>query len=95
MDREREEVALRQSVELSKQKLASMMVNLPEGASVPSADLMSAMVELDDLENQLESLRDDSLNSEESGPFVCAPLKPPPHLNSGAIPLPDPEEPNL
>jgi|HubBroStandDraft_1064217.scaffolds.fasta_scaffold1191959_1 hypothetical protein len=53
-----------------------MTVNLPEGASVPSDDLMSAMVGLDDLENQLESLRDDSSNSEESGPFVCAPLKP-------------------
>jgi hypothetical protein len=95
MDRERDEVALRQSVELSKQKLTLMMVDLPEGASVPSDDLMNAMVELDDLENQLESLRDDSSNFEESGPFVCTPLKPPPHLNSGAIPLPDPEEPTV
>jgi len=95
MDREGDEVALRQSVALSKQKLASMMVDLPEGASVPSDDLMNAMVELDDLENQLKSLHDDSSNSEESGAFVCTPPKPPPHLNSGAIPLPDAEEPTV
>ncbi len=37
------------SVEFNKQRLASMMIDLPEGASVPSDDLMNAMVELDDL----------------------------------------------
>jgi hypothetical protein len=46
-------------------------------------NVVAAMVEL-------ESLRDDSSNSDEATELSRAPLKPCPHSSSGAIALPEP-----
>ena len=63
--------------------MQELMENLPEGASVPSEDLITAMVEIEDLHNELEFLRNDSPDSGEPDAFVGAPVKPVPHLNPG------------
>jgi hypothetical protein len=41
-------------------RLQELMNNLPAGASVPSEELMTAMAQVDELRNELESLLDDS-----------------------------------
>ena len=41
-------------------RLQELMNNLPAGASVPSEELMTAMAQVDELSNELESLLDDS-----------------------------------
>jgi hypothetical protein len=64
-------------------------------AGVDSLGLVDAIFELDDLQSQMESLRNDSPDATESDSLVGAPLKPPPHLNSGAIALPQPEDPSF
>jgi hypothetical protein len=89
---------MRQSLELLKQEiLSTVMAEIPErcGAFIPPEDVISEIIELADLESQLEYLRGDPPNSESSGAFVRAPIKPPPHNRSGAIALPEPEEPIL
>jgi hypothetical protein len=43
---------------------------------------------------EAELLDDDPSDSGEKDPLVGAPLKPRPHLNSGAIALPEPDEPD-
>jgi hypothetical protein len=69
-----------------------MLANIPEGgAGIPSEELISVLVDLEDLQNELKSLQDDS----ESNGSVRVPLKPQPHLSSGAIALAEPDEPNL
>ena len=88
MDRERE-LATRERLRTQEFRLQELMMNLPEGASVPSEDLITAMVEIEDLRNELEFLQDDSSDSGEPDAFVGAPIKPFPHLNSGAIALPE------
>ena len=67
--------------------MCELMRNLPEGASVPSEDLITAVVEIEDLRKELEFLRSDSSDSGEPDAFVGAPVKPVPHLHSGAIAL--------
>jgi hypothetical protein len=47
-------------------------------------DVAAALIEL-------ESMEDDSQDSDEPTEPVGAPLKPRPHLNSGAITLPEPD----
>jgi hypothetical protein len=86
MDRERE-LALRESIALGRLKLESAIETLPDGAFVLSGEWLSARIVLEDLERELEDLRDPD---DWSAP-VCVPRKPPPHLNSGAIALPEPE----
>jgi hypothetical protein len=95
VEREKER-AMRQLLERRKQEiLSTVMADIPEesGAFVPPEDMISAMIEVADLENQLECLRGDSANPEGSGAFVDAPLKPLPPDRSGAIALPEPEDP--
>jgi hypothetical protein len=41
---------------------------------------------------ELETSQDESPDSDEPTAMVCAPLRPRPHLNSGAIALPEPDE---
>jgi hypothetical protein len=69
------------------------MMNFPHGASEPPEDILTAMIELEDLRSELEFLRDNRPGSDEPDAFVCAPLNPLPRLNSGAIALPEPDEP--
>jgi hypothetical protein len=88
MDRERK-LATRERLRAQESRLQELMENLPEGASVPSGDLMTAMVEIEDLRNELEFLHNDSSDSGEPDAFVGAPIKPLPHRNSGAIALPE------
>jgi len=73
------------------QELTSIM-NLSDDEPLPSDKLVTAIMELEDLRSELEFLRDDSPDSDEPDAFVGAPLNPPPHLNSGAIELPEPDE---
>ena len=73
--------------------MQELMMNLPDGASVPSEDLITAMVEAEDLRNELEFLQSDSTDSGEPDALVGAPIKPLPHRNSGAIALPEPDQP--
>lgn len=85
--------ATRELLRAQESRLDELMTNLPEGASVPPDELITTMVELEDLRNELESLQNDSSDSGEPDAFVGAPIKPPSHLNSGAITLPEPDEP--
>ena len=97
MERETE-LAMRKSLELRKKEvLSTVTAGIPEGCGtfIPPEDLISAVIELADLESQLDSLRGDSPNSEDSGASVRAPLKPPPYHRSGAIALPEPKQPIL
>jgi hypothetical protein len=90
------ELAMRKLLERRKQEiLSTIMTAIPEecGTFIPTGDQISALIELADLENQLETLRSDSPNGEDSGAFVGAPLRPLPPDRSGAIALPAPEYP--
>jgi hypothetical protein len=91
VDEERE-FATQARTEVLMQELASMIESLPVGASVPSYDLVTAMVELEDLQHQLEFIRGDSSEADEPDALQRVPLIPRPHLSSGAISLPEPEE---
>jgi hypothetical protein len=90
--RRESETALRELIEDRTRKLASEMMDLPVGASEPSEETLTAMIELEDLRSELEFLRDNRPGSEPDA-LVCAPLNPLPHLNSGTIALPEPDEP--
>jgi hypothetical protein len=92
MDRERE-LATRELLSAQEFRLHELMTSLFEGASEPQDELITAMVELEDLRSQLEFLQSDPSDTGEPGAFVSAPIKPPSHLNSGAIILPEPDEP--
>jgi hypothetical protein len=72
MDREREP-ATRELLRAQEFRLHELMTNLPEGASVPPDELITTMVELEDLRNELESLRNDSSDFGEPDAFVGAP----------------------
>jgi hypothetical protein len=54
--------------------------------------MLAAMIELDDLQSELEALSEDSPDSGEPQVPVSAPFEPRPHLTSGAIALPVPDE---
>jgi hypothetical protein len=86
MDRE---LDLRRSIELGRQKLESIE-KLPDGAIVLSDEWLNAVIVLDDLESELNNLLDNP--PEHWSASVGAALQPPPHFNSGAIALPEPEE---
>jgi len=85
------ETALRDSIEARTRELASEMMNLPDGAAEPSEEMLTAMMELADLESELEFLRERRPDSGEPDVPVGAPAKPLPRLNSGAIALPEPD----
>jgi len=91
MDRERE-LATLERLRTQEFRLHELMMDTPEGAYVPSEDLITAMAEVEDLRNELEFLQNDSSDSGEPDAFVGAPVKPFPHLNSGAIALPEPDK---
>jgi hypothetical protein len=84
------EPVIRERIKLLTQELASMTEGLPEGASELPDAAVSALVELEDLHNELKALGD-APDSGEPDAFLCAPLTPLPHLNSGSIALPEPE----
>ncbi len=90
MDRERE-LALRQSIALGRQKVEAVSERLPDGTYVLSDEWLIARIVLEDLDRELEDLLENPPNSDDWSASVCAPLKPPPHLNSGANALPEPE----
>jgi hypothetical protein len=51
------ETVLRELIEHLTQELASEMMNLPNGASEPPEEMLTAMIELEDLRSELEFLR--------------------------------------
>jgi hypothetical protein len=87
------EIALRELIEDRTQELASEMMKLPDGASEPPEEMLTAMIELEDLRSEFEFLRDNRPGSGEPDALVCAPLNPVPSLNSGTIALPEQDEP--
>ena len=96
MDRERE-LATRELLRAQEFRLEELIASIPgeSGAFVPpdelTDELITAMVELEGLRNELAFLQDDSSEPGEPDAFLDAPVKPPPHLSSGAIALPEPE----
>ena len=64
----------------------------PPGAFDLPEDVLTAMIELDDLESDCEFWFDNPPDSDGEDPGVRAPLKPPPHFNSTAIALPEPQQ---
>ena len=80
-------------IERSEQEIAPLMTTLANDAPELSEELLTASVELQDLRNELEFVRDTPPISDACDSFVPAPIKPFPHLNSGAIALPEPDEP--
>ena len=91
MDAERLRAA-REKLRAQELRWRALTMDLPEGASDPGEDLMAAMVDFRELQSDLEFLQDDSPDSTEPDAFVGVPTKRPPHRNSGAIALPEPEE---
>jgi hypothetical protein len=90
MNRERE-LVLRRSIELGRQKVESLIEELPDGGLVLSDEWLSAIVVLEDLESELGELLGGPPDSDWNAP-AGVPLKPLPHLNSGAVALPEPEK---
>jgi hypothetical protein len=74
------------------QEIALLMKDLSNGAHELSEELLTALIELEDLRDELQFARDNPFGERDQ--FVHAFLKPLPHLNSGAIALPEPDEPN-
>ena len=52
------------------QELASAMINFPDGASEPPEQMLTAMIELEDLQSELEFLRGSAPDSDEPDAFV-------------------------
>ena len=69
-----------------------LLMNLPEGASIPTEDVMTTMVEMEDLRNELEFLQSDSTDSGEPQAFVGVPIKPLPHLNPEGTAVAEPDK---
>jgi hypothetical protein len=67
------------------------VIEMMQAAPVPPKKVAGLLADLEDLEKELEFLRDGPDDSDEPFAMVCAPLKPVPHLNSGAIALPEPD----
>jgi len=86
------ELAIQERTELLMQQFGSATESLPAGAFVPSDALVAVIVELDDLQNELRVVRGDSSDSDEPDTLIRVPLKPRPHMSSGAIALPETEE---
>ena len=61
MDREIE-LATRERLHAQESRLQELMKNIPAGASVPSEDLITATVEIEDLRNELEFLQNHSVH---------------------------------
>ena len=85
------EAALRELIEAPNRLLESAMMNAPVGASEPSEEVLTALIDLDGLISELEYLRDNRLDSDEPDTPVAVPLNPLPLLNSGAVALPEPD----
>jgi hypothetical protein len=64
------EAALRELIEERTQEIASAMMNLPDGASEPPEQKLTAMIELEDLQSELEFLRGSAPDSDEPDAFV-------------------------
>ena len=87
MDRERIR-ALLQQLHTHQLRLEQLTADLPVGASVPSDDVMTAMIEISELQNELEFLQNDS-DSADPESLVAAPVRPRPSLSSGAKAIPE------
>ncbi len=86
----RSESELTVLIESREKEVASLMMDLPDAASEPSEELLTAWVELADLENELQFVRGNPPPSWDS--VVPVPVKPFPGLNSEAITLPELKE---
>jgi hypothetical protein len=89
--------ALKEVIEHRRNELSSTMMSLldgPPGAFELPEDVLAAMIELEDLESEFKFWLDNPPDSDEPDLGVRAPLKPPPHLNSAAIALPEPDQQN-
>jgi hypothetical protein len=64
------EAALRELIEERTQEIASAMMNLPDGAAEPPEQKLTAMIELEDLQSELEFLRGSAPDSDEPDAFV-------------------------
>jgi hypothetical protein len=91
MGREKE-LETRERLRKQEFRLHELLMNLPEGASLPTEDLITTMVEAEDLRNELEFLRSGSSDSGEPQAFVGAPVKPLPHLNSEGRAVAEPDQ---
>jgi hypothetical protein len=85
------ESALREVIAARKGELESQMMTLPDNASEPSEEMLTAMMELAELESELDFLRDNHPGSGEPDAPVRAPVNPAPRRNSGSIALPEPD----
>jgi hypothetical protein len=97
----RSESQLAALIENAEQELASKMKHLAseasEGVSFGSGapedeEGLTSMVELTDLQNELEFVRQNDLNPDSPAEGVRVPLNLSPSLNSGSIALPQPIE---
>ena len=84
----RAESLLRELIQRREQELASAAHLIGED------EWLRVYVELVDLQNELEFVRDTPSASDDPDAPVYSPLKPRPHLRSGAIALPEPVEPD-
>ena len=95
------EHTLRRQLLIRKQTVASLMTGagLGESSTIESADvadkIVRALVDLQEVESELRDLQGDGSDCNEPDALVYARLKPMPTLNSGAIALPLPTEPDL
>jgi hypothetical protein len=88
MDRQ-EEAEILKLIECKERELQFLMETLPESGTLD--ELITPMVELTELQNELEFLRSEPSGSDEPDVMVGVPRKPRPHLNSGAVALPEPD----
>jgi hypothetical protein len=84
MSREREILEL---IRLRTRELESTMMEA-SGHTGTEDELLTLFVELEDLRNELAFLRE---NPDEPDALVDAPLMPRPHLNFGAVAIPEPD----
>jgi hypothetical protein len=67
---------------------------LAADADTGGDEWLRAYVELADLQSELEFMRDNPAALDDPDALVYSPLKPRPHHSSGAIALPEPDEPD-
>ncbi len=84
------QLAVRELIEVRARELGSIM-NASQDTTAPPEELLTALVKLTDLRNELEFLRGDSTDSDAPEAYVMVPLRPAPHLNSGSIARPEPD----
>ena len=87
----RSESTLLGLIEPYKEHIAAFTKRAAENTSTEiDEELLSATVELQDLQNELEFVRTQASGSDESESFVGAPLRPLPNSNSAGVAVPKP-----